>query len=634
MSAIRALARIAAAAVALVCLAGLAAFACSKSSPPPPLSALPSPHGLALTGFHGGPTRLGWNDDEPSLTPASARNLSLAWASSPFATATVGGTVFAPHLYASPLYVDDIVIASAGFVGVHTSVAIVATSNGDVYAVDAVASSGDAGAVAPGTILWSRHLGDPSQPERNLDGVPFGILSTPVIDARPPARLYAAAADAASGWRVFALDLSSGVVLPGWPVQLAAATVEAVNANATDAGLVTFTAFDALSQRGALNLSNDGATLYVPFGSYFDGATGWMVAVDTSRPGVVASFSGASIDAPAPVNDAGTDAGQANLANGGMWGGGGGAVAPDGHLFVTTGNSPHDSAGAPGVWGNSLLRWAPPLVLDGTYSPFNYCLLDRGDTDLAGGSPILFDVDAARTSTPHLVAFGGKQGNAYLVNRDQLAGRLDQRPACDSGAPPSPSSDTSLYAPDAQAFYAPPSPGPLNVFGPYSDAPTANEKDNAKARTTPAYFRDASGEVYLYYSGNSRSPASIAEVVAPSVARLHVVLPGAAVPAYLSIVAANPDVALLNPGSPVVSSYQSTGPVVWIVDENARRSDPLVPMNGIAPALPVLYAFDGVTLDLLSRTPLPAPGGKYGHPTVAHGLVLVGADRLYAFRGP
>jgi len=627
--------RVALAAAGLAAIAGLAAFACNtRSSGPPPPSALPAPHGLALSGFHGGPTRLGWNDDEPSLTPASARNLSLAWTSAPFATATVGGTVFAPHLYASPLYVDDVAVTSPGFDGVHTSVAIVATSNGDVYAVDAVATSGEAGSVSPGTILWSRHLGDPSQPERNLDGVPFGILSTPVIDLRAPARVYVAAADVASGWRVFAIDLASGAVLSGWPVSLAAAAVETVNVNTTDAGIATFTAFDALSQRGALNLSNDGATLYVPFGSYFDGATGWMVALDTNHPGVVASFSGASIDAPAPVSDAGTDAGQANLANGGMWGGGGPAVAPDGHLFVTTGNSPHDSAGAPGVWGNSLLRWASPLVLDGTYSPFNYCLLDVGDTDLAGGSPILFDVEATRTSTPHLVAFGGKQGNAYLVNRDQLAGGLDRRPPCDTGAPPSPSSDTSLYAPDAQAFYAPASPGPLNVFGPYSDAPTANLRNNAKARTTPAYFRDTSGEVYLYYSGSSRSPANIAEVAAPSVARLHVVLPGAAAPAYLSIVAANPDVAFLNPGSPVVSSYQSTGPVVWIVDENARRGDPLVPKGGIAPALPVLYAFDGVSLEVLSRTPLPAPGGKYGHPTVAHGLVLVGADRLYAFRGP
>jgi hypothetical protein len=48
----------------------------------------------------------------------------------------------------------------------------------------------------------------------------------------------------------------------------------------------------------------------------------------------------------------------------------------------------------------------------------------------------------------------------------------------------------------------------------------------------------------------------------------------------------------------------------------------------------VLYALDGSTLEVLSRTHLPAPGGKYGHPTIAHGLVLVGADRLYAFRGP
>jgi hypothetical protein len=610
-------------------LASIAPFACRTRSSAPP-SPLPSPHGLALTGYHGGPARLGWNDDEPSLTPDAARKLAPAWTSSPFDAATVAGTTFAPHLYAAPLYVDDVVVTSPAFSGVETSLAIAATSNGDVYAVNAVAVSGDAGAVSPGTILWRQHLGDPSQPARSSDGVPLGILSTPVIDVRPPARLYVVSADAAEGWQAFALDLASGAILPGWPVPLTAAAVEAVNANASDAGVATFADFHTLSQRGALNLSPDGATLYVPFGSYFDGAIGWMVAVSTSAPRLLASFSGSPTDVTAEAADGGED----NLASGGMWGASGAAVAPDGHVFVTTGNSPPGSRDTPGVWGNSLLRWAPPLALDATYSPFNYCLLDVGDTDLGGGSAVLFDVDPARTSTPHLVAFGGKQGNAYLEDRDRPAGRLDRRPPCDPGAPPAPSSDTSLFGPDPRPYYAPPAPGPLNVFGPYSDAPTANELNNAKARTTPAYFRDASGEVFLYYSGNSRDPANIADVVAPSVARVHVVLGGPGVPSYLALVAANPDVVLTNPGSPVVSSFQSAGAVVWVVDANGKRTDALVPVGKTPPPLPVLYAFDAVTLDLLSRTPLPAPGGKYGHPTVAHGLVLVGADRLYAFRGP
>jgi hypothetical protein len=317
-----------------------------------------------------------------------------------------------------------------------------------------------------------------------------------------------------------------------------------------------------------------------------------------------------------------------------MWGASGVAIASDGHVFVTTGNSPEESRDTRGVWGNSLLRWTADLALDGTYSPFNYCLLDIGDTDLGGGSPIVFDVDPARTSTPHLVAFGGKQGNAYLADRDALAGRLDGRPPCDSAALASPSADTSLLGPEARPYYRPPSRGPLNVFGAYSDGPTANEVNNAKARTAPAFFKDGAGELYLFYSGSSRDPADITRLVAPSIARVHVVLGGPGAAAYLALDRANPDVVLRNPGSPFISSFHSTGSVVWVIDENGKRTDALVPIGLAVPPLPVLYAFDAVTLELLSRTPLAAPGGKYNHPTVAHGLVLVGTDRLVAYRGP
>ena len=76
------------------------------------------------------------------------------------------------------------------------------------------------------------------------------------------------------------------------------------------------------------------------------------------------------------------------------------------------------------------------------------------------------------------------------------------------------------------------------------------------------------------------------------------------------------------------------GAVVWILDENGKRTDALVPDGSVMPPVPMLYAFDALTLEVLSRTPLAAPGGKYNHPAVAHGLVLLGTDRLSAFRGP
>jgi PQQ-like domain len=624
-----------AASVFVLGVALVAPFGCGPTSPAPPPAveitcpgapAIAPAHGLALTGYHGGPARTGWSDAESDLTPDRVASLALAWCAPPLDAAVVDGTRFAPHLYASPLVLDDVAITGGTYQGAVTGVVIVATSNGDAYAIAAAdARAPDGAAASAGAILWRAHLTTPSQPLKNLDGVPFGVLGTPVVDlAASPPRVYVASADATRGWMVFALDLGSGATLPGWPIVLDGATVQAANANADPANPATFGDFHGLSQRGALNLAGHGAYLYVGFGSYFDGAVGWMIAIDTRAPRVAASYSGARSDVPKTSN---------NLASAGMWGAGGAVVDAQDRVFVTTGNSPPDSAAAPGVWGNSVLQWQMPLALQQTYSPFNYCSLDVGDTDLGGSSPIAFDLDPARTSTPHLAAFGSKQGDVYLVDRDALGGKLDARPACNAQHLPAPTTDTSLYGADVRGYYTPPSRGPLSVFGPYSDVAGANEVNNAKMRTAPALYEDASGNAFLFVSGNSRSAAAVDVVVAPSLARLRVVTtPGA--PAYLSIDALAKDVVFKNPGPPIVTSSRSAGAVVWVLDENAQRTDALVPGKSYTPPRPVVYAFDAGTMALLWQTQLPAPGGKYGHPAVAHGTLYVGADRLYAYRAP
>jgi hypothetical protein len=83
---------------------------------------------------------------------------------------------------------------------------------------------------------------------------PFGIMGTPVIDlnATPP-RLDVASEDATRGWQVFALDLTNGHVLPGWPLDINDATLAAINRAVTlklpDHLLVTFTSAVAQSAR-------------------------------------------------------------------------------------------------------------------------------------------------------------------------------------------------------------------------------------------------------------------------------------------------------------------------------------------------------------------------------------------------
>ena len=247
---------------------------------------------------------------------------------------------------------------------------------------------------------------------------------------------------------------------------------------------------------------------------------------------------------------------------------------------------------------------------------------------------LLPDLSASGTSTPRLVTFGSKQGNVYLLERDALPGSLTVRPPCSlSETYQSANTDSSLLPPPGPPYCAPAMPtscvaGPLNVFGPYSDANGANEDNSAKMRSTPALFIDALGNVLLYVAGSSKAPDDTTPVP-PGVARLKVdVAPMQ--PAHLSIDAVNGDVALFNPGSPVVSSNGNTAAVVWVVDENAQRTSSLATPN--APH-PILYAFDASTMKLLFKsgaTELDV-GGKYVEPVVAHGTVFVGTDRIQAF---
>ena len=623
----------------LLSLSAFALAGCSRTSPlAQPSPPAPPPHGLALPTYHFDAARTGWSDRETTLSPSRvASGLARAWTTAPLDAATLtypagdGGlqtTTFPPRLFASPLYLDDVTLAAGPLDGVSTSIVLAATTNDWVYAVLAVDTAAEAGVVPAGTILWQRSVGAPAYIGGMDGGTPLGVLGTPIVDAsaHPPA-LYVSAVDATSGWQIFALDVTSGAVLPGWPVVISPAAVAALNRNVGDAGpAATMSAAVVQSQRAALALA--GGKLYAGFGAYYDGGIGWMVAIDVGTRAITSSFSGSQTN-PAPMA---SDPG--NAASGGIWGAGGPAIASDGRVFATTGNSPAASLATPGVWGNTLLAWKADLTLSATYSPFNYCLMDQGDTDLGGSTPVVFDIDPSLTSTPHLATFGGKQGVVYLVDRDHLGGSLVARPSCDpNAANDRPSSDTSLYPPAPLPQYSPPSAGPLSVFGPYSDRPGDNELDKAKMRTTPALFRPASGEVYVYFSGTSRDPSNLKTVVPPCLARMRVQLQ-TGVPAYLSLDATNTTTTFRNPGSPIVTSHDGgQDAVVWVLDQNARRTDPVVSKPGFTPPNAVLHAFDARTMaELWSSAPGDlGPSGKYGHVIVAHGVVYAGTDRVAAF---
>src|ERR1700722_16999888 len=135
------------------------------------------------TQFHGDSLRTGFDSVETVLTPTDvASNLGQVWQSP-----QLDGAV-----YATPLYLDSLHISGPGNSANHAGggvqsssfqnqtlgVVFAATGGGTVYAIAAQDTNGPTG-IAPGTILWKTHLGNPYG---GVDGNSIGVLSTPIID--------------------------------------------------------------------------------------------------------------------------------------------------------------------------------------------------------------------------------------------------------------------------------------------------------------------------------------------------------------------------------------------------------------------------------------------------------------------
>jgi hypothetical protein len=221
----------------------------------------------------------------------------------------------------------------------------------------------------------------------------IGITGTPYIDIGSRTIFFDAMVtpdnNATYHHTVFALSLDTGKVQPNWPVDVNAAV----------------SGFDSghQNQRGALQFLN--GVLYVPYGGY-DGD-------GNPYHGQVIGFPVANPKSPKQWST--------TAARSGIWGPG--ALPTDGtSIFPITGNAP---GGTPN-WGGqeAVIRLAAGPTFSGNtadyYAPSNWASLDTGDTDLGGASEVLVDMPGAKYS--HLVVAGGKDGNLYVLNRDNLGG--------------------------------------------------------------------------------------------------------------------------------------------------------------------------------------------------------------------
>ena len=287
------------------------------------------------------------------------------------------------NVYAQPLYIE-------GGPGGRAMIIAVTESN-NVYALDAV----------DGSIIWQLNVGDPVDADdlicTKFD--PMGIIGTPIVDLASRALFLDAMITPDGGATkkhlIFSLNVDTGDINPGWPVD-----VETVSYNGR-----TFSAA-IQQQRPALGIV--GNILYVGYGSMADCSRyrGWLVGVPIDNPASVTAWAAAT----------GT----------GIWGGaiwGVAGVASDGkNPFVTTGNTWNTG----GSWsgGEAVIRFQPGPIFSGDpadyWVPANWFNLDIGDLDLGGCGPLL--VDVAGATPAHLIVALGKDGYAYLLDRDNLGG--------------------------------------------------------------------------------------------------------------------------------------------------------------------------------------------------------------------
>jgi outer membrane protein assembly factor BamB len=296
---------------------------------------------------------------------------------------------------AQPLY-----LAGAGSV---PDLVIVATNQNHVIAFNAT----------NGAKVWDMTLGMPL-PQSNLSSLKsstcgsnlspnIGITGTPIIDAGTRT-IYLSSTQlisSAAKHLAYALNADDGTTKTGWPID--------VSANAKGPSNLAFNAL-AESQRGALALL--GGRVLIPYGGYIGDCGdyhGWVVSISTTDPTMLSAFATRAVA-------------------GGVWAPSG--VASDGtSAFFATGNTQAmaNSFSPPAMYGDGESVLKLPADLTRTmatteyFVPTNWSSLDSSDTDIGGTGPLLVDVDGSTPSK--LVVQLGKDGKAYLINRDTMGGQ-------------------------------------------------------------------------------------------------------------------------------------------------------------------------------------------------------------------
>lgn len=502
--------------------------------------------------YHNDLARDGANNQEYVLTPANVNSASFG----KIFSCTVDGAI-----YAQPLWVANLTIA-----GKQHNVVFVATEHDSLFAFDADQN--------PCEQLWSASLIDAAHgatPGETtvISGGPgavvghgagtitpeTGVTGTPVIDPATDTLYVVSTSMVGTSFyqRLHAIDLTTGDEESGSPVTIAATYPGSGDGGAT----VTFNAQTQL-QRAGLAFVN--GTVYIAWASHEDTPPyyGWIIGY---------TYDGSSFTQTSVLNVT------PNVGYGGIWMSGSAPAADsDGNLYLLTGNGTFDATQTAPLpsndYGDSLLQLSSTLLVSQYFTPSDEDLGVPDDLDFgSGGAAVLVNLPEG-SSVTHLIVGGGKDGNLYVLNRDDLGGYSDQ--------------------------------------GVWQEIPIGGS-----IYSTPAFWNN-----YLYLGG--ANTALLAYQLDQS--------------AQFSLVSSSIPTFAYVGTSPSVSASQGSNGIVWTLDDAEAcyiKTNVTPPVtNGCAPA--ILQAFDATNVqnELWSSSTSTADTAGFAVrnavPTIANGKVYIG----------
>lgn len=367
-------------------------------STPPPSA------GIDVTTYHYDNARDGLNSQETILTPSNVTSSSFG---------KIGFFSTDGKVDGEPLYLSQLTINGAAH-----NVLYAVTEHDSVYAFDADA----------GTVLWQKSMLGAKETPSDDHGCgqitpEIGITDTPVIDRKLGAIFLVAMSKDTSGnyhQRLHALDIGSGAELEGGPIEIQATYPG--TGKFSQSGIQTFQPGQYAERVGLLLMNG---YLFLGWTSHCDEDpyTGWLMMYNETT---LQQTSVLNLTPNGAENDPHFEGGE-----GSIWQSGAGLAGDaQGNIYFLSANGAFETTlnagGFPSGsdFGNSFLKVSSTggkLAVSDYFSPDNTATESVNDQDLGSGGVLLLpDLTDAGGATRHLAVGAGKDGNIYIVDRDNM----------------------------------------------------------------------------------------------------------------------------------------------------------------------------------------------------------------------